>query len=127
MCSGPECIEQTFYIIQFGKVLSGILQDTVLGLLLFIVYINDILVVVHSEGLLLADDTKILRVITEKNDAEALQLDIDSLYLWSQKWGMEFNGENCHVLTLGRFDDIKHTYGTNCKMMKLTTYSRKRT
>ena len=56
----------------------------------FIVYINDILDNVHSEGLLFVDDTKIFRAITKKDDAEALPLDIESLYQWSQSWGMEF-------------------------------------
>ena len=47
------------------SVLSGIPQGTVLGPLLFVVYINDILEDVESHGLLFADDTKIYRVITK--------------------------------------------------------------
>ena len=89
---------------------SGIPQGTVRGPLLFIVYINDILDNVHSEGLLFVDDTKIFRAITKKDDAEALPLDIESLYQWLQLRGMEFNGEKCHVLTFGRMEDIKYTH-----------------
>ena len=50
-----------------GAVLSGIPQGTVLGTLLFVVYINDILDNIDSERLLFADDAKIFRTITCKN------------------------------------------------------------
>ena len=93
-----------------GRVTSGIPQGTVLGPLLFVVYINDILENVTSDGFLFADDTKIFRAITSKNDALHLQSDIDTLTRWSEKWGMEFNREKCHVLTLGKFEDTKYTH-----------------
>ena len=62
-----------------GCVLSGIPQDSVLGLLLFVLYINDILDNIRSEGFLFADNNKIFKEITERLDAEFLQDDIDSL------------------------------------------------
>lgn len=93
-----------------GQVWSGIPQGTVLGPILFIIYINDILENIESDGFLFADDTKIYKIITSKEDALALQQDINSLHKWSEIWGMRFNKDKCHVLTLGRVENIKHTY-----------------
>ena len=93
-----------------GKVTSGIPQGTVLGPILFAVYINDILENLTSDGFLFADDTKVFRAITNKIDALCLQADIDSLKRWSEVWGMEFNLDKCHVLTLGKFENTKYTH-----------------
>ena len=84
-----------------GSVTSGIPQGTVLGPILFVVYINDILENITSDGFLFADDTKIFRAITSRSDALHLQADIGSL----KRWGMEFNLDKCHVLTLGKFEN----------------------
>ena len=89
------------------SVLSGIPQGTVLGPLLFVVYINDILDKVKSHGLLFADDAKIHRAITKKEGAKSLQDDLRELEKWSDKWLLKFHLDNCHVLTLGKFDNIK--------------------
>ena len=56
-------------------VLSGIPQGSVLGPLLFVVYINDLPESVKSNIFLFADDTKILKQITSKEDALGLQSD----------------------------------------------------
>ena len=72
-----------------GSVTSGIPQGTVLGPLLFVIYINGILENITSDGFLFDDDTKIFRTITSKDDALRLQSDIDSLKEWSEDWGNE--------------------------------------
>ena len=82
---------------------------TVFGPLLFVVYINDILKNLSSDRFLFADDTKIFRTITSRDDSLNLQSDIDALEKWAVIWGMEFNREKCHVLTLGKFENTKHT------------------
>ena len=67
-----------------AKVISGIPQGSVLGPLLFVVYINDLLDNINSTGLLFADDTKIFRKITSEDDAKLLQQDIALLEEWSK-------------------------------------------
>ena len=91
-------------------VASGIPQGSVLGPILFVIYINDILDNIDSNGLMFADDTKIFRLISSKGDSERLQNDIESLEKWSSKWELKFNSEKCHVLTLGKFENIRHTH-----------------
>ena len=84
-----------------ATVLSGIPQGNVLGPILFVIYINDLPEVVKCGTYLFADDTKIFRQITTKEDALQLQSDINSLEQWSQKWLLTFHPKKCHVLTLG--------------------------
>ena len=93
-----------------ANVLSDIPQGTVLGPLLFIIYINDILTNIESDGYLFADDTKIFRKISTLNDSLALQKDIHSMGNWSKLWVLGFNRDNCHILTLGKFVNITHAH-----------------
>ena len=93
-----------------AAVISGIPQGTVLGPLLFVIYINDILDNIKSEGLLFADDTKIFHSILTREDALTLQSDITTLEKWSKRWLLRFNPDKYHVLSLGRFDNIMYTH-----------------
>ena len=73
------------------NVISGVPQGSVLGPVLFLVYVNDI-----DDGLTckvskFADDTKIGRKITTTSDKEELQADLDKLTSWAHKWLMDFN------------------------------------
>lgn len=96
-----------------GAVLSGIPQGTVLGPLLFVIYINDILDNINSEGLLFADDAKIFRTISCKNDALLLQDDILQLEAWSDIWLLKFHPGKCHLLSLGKLENIKYCHRYN--------------
>ena len=73
------------------KVTSGMLQGSILGPLLFLVYVNDIWRNTDSSIRLFTDDCIIYRKITNKNDIEKLQKDLDTLGEWVAENGMKIN------------------------------------
>ena len=95
---------------EIGGVSSGVPQGLVLGPLLFVLYINDMLDNITSDSLLFADDTKVYRQICSKEDALKLQADIDLMKEWTDKWLLRFNADKCHVLTIGKIENILHTH-----------------
>ena len=80
-----------------SDVTSGIPQGSVLGPLLFVLYINDLPDVVDKDSFvyLFADDTKVGRVIKTSQDNIQLQADINSLEEWSNKWLLKFHPDKC--------------------------------
>ena len=93
-----------------AAVISGIPQGTVLGPLLFVIYINDVLDNIDSDGLLFADDAKIFRSISCKEDSLRLQADIANLEKWSDLWLLKFHPDKCHLLTLGKLENIMYCH-----------------
>ncbi|MCP3875986.1 MAG: reverse transcriptase family protein [Desulfobacteraceae bacterium] len=85
-----------------AKVTSGIPQGSVLGPILFILYINDLPDEVANDVYLFADDTKIYSKIDNDEDCNRLQDDLDKMEEWSAKWLLTFNPEKCKVLHLGK-------------------------
>ena len=80
-------------------VTSGVPQGTVLGPVLFLTYINDLHEsITKSNVRLFADDCVLYRDITDRNDTDLLQQDLDSLGRWEAKWLMEFNVDKCFVM-----------------------------
>jgi len=65
-------------------VISGIPQGSVLGPILFVLYINDLPSSVDSDAYLFADDTKIFRIINNSRDPEILQEDLKQIEKWSE-------------------------------------------
>ena len=63
---------------------SGIPQGSVLGPVLFVVFINDMPNSVLSTCNMFMDDTKVYREINNPEDHKALQLDLDRMNEWSQ-------------------------------------------
>ena len=80
---------------------SGVPQGSVLGPLLFLIYINDIDEGVASGLLKFADDTKIFGVVANNEDIKKLQGDLINLCRWSKDWLMLFNVEKCKVMHIG--------------------------
>ena len=83
-------------------VISGVPQGTVLGPLMFLLYINDINQGLSSQIRLFADDCVLYREIRSQADAEILQNDLNKLVSWSHKWQMKFNIAKCHTLSAHR-------------------------
>jgi len=77
---------------------SGVPQGSVLGPLLFLLYINDLPACIQSNVRLFADDCIIYREICSANDPETLQEDLKRLEEWEKKWRMTFNVDKCHIM-----------------------------
>jgi hypothetical protein len=88
------------------QVTSGVPQGSILGPLIFLLYINDLPDILSESTLcgIFADDTKIARKITTPNDHIILQEDITSLKTWGDKWGLTFNCKKCKHLRIGTQD-----------------------
>ena len=77
---------------------SGVPQGSVLGLILFLTYINDLPGGISSQVPLFADDTALYLTIKGEEDSSALQTDLDTLSVWESKWDMQFNPSKCQVV-----------------------------
>jgi hypothetical protein len=77
------------------NVKSGVPQGTVVGPLLFLIYLNDLPDNLSSSVRLFADD---YRNITTASDASKLQHDLQILDQWQNTWQMSFNAQKCFLL-----------------------------
>ena len=93
-------------------VISGVPRGTVLGLPMFLMYINDIGLQITSELGLFADDSVLYGVVKNISSAEVLQSDLKKLVVWSEKWQMAFNASKCFLLRGSRSRDnvVNYTY-----------------
>ena len=84
------------------NVTSGVPQGSVMGPVLFLLYINDIQEQIQSKIKLFADDSILYREIKTQEDLHILQKDLETLATWSQTWLMHFNVKKCAVLSITR-------------------------
>ena len=79
-------------------VVSGVPQGSVLGPLLFLLFINDLPDKIVSNTRLFADDCIVYRQINRPEDCLTLQGDLNTLAEWESNWGMAFHPQKCSVL-----------------------------
>ena len=105
------------------RVCSGVPQGSVLGPVLFLIFINDLDTGVSSDVLKFADDTKLFREVTSRQDSICIQEDLNRLVEWARIWQMQFNEGKCKVMHLGGRNE-KFSYTMNNHVLEETTLER---
>ncbi len=98
---------------KWAEVKSGVPQGTVLGPLLFLLFISDLgkdLPASSASRLLkYVDDTKVIRKISSEADVEELQEDLNCLYKWQEEANMAWNDSKFVVLRMGPSAPIRES------------------
>ena len=91
-------------------VISRVPQGTVLGPLMFLIYVNDI-DGIESNIRLYANDCLLFREIVDEDDTKKLQDDLNTLIKWSESWQMNFNPTKCYNLSIHRKNEpVQYKY-----------------
>ena len=110
-----QCVKINQKLSNSRAVLSGIPQGSVLGPLLFVIYINDLPNFFNNmcDIYLFADDAKLYKCIYSKQDSDDLNKCFNSMIEWSNTWLMKLNIAKCKVLSVytNKNNYIKYEYG----------------
>ena len=102
------------YYSDWSNVLSGVPQGSILGPLLFLLYVNDISNDLTSITRLFADDCAIFREIGSNADCISLQNDLSKLHRWTQKWQLPLNTSKCKVMCISnKRCPLHYSYSVN--------------
>ena len=102
-------------------VISGVPQGSVLGPLLFLIFVQDLPDWVKNSIKMFADDTMIWTKIASQDDADSLQHDLDRLVQWSAQWLLEFNPLKCKVMKIGHKLPTRYTMKDGSNVIELET------
>ena len=114
-----QCVNVEGALSDWKDVMSGVPQGSVIGPILFVIFINDMPdEVIKSLCKLFADDCKLYRTVTASGGND-LQQDLYKLEAWSAKWQLPFNATKCKVLHFGA-NNPQHSYMLNKHTLETT-------
>ena len=106
---------------QSCSVTSGVPQGSVLGPLLFLLYINDLPHDITASIRLFADDCIMYLGLSSMESPQLLQDDLNTLSKWAETWQMRFNSDKCFVMHLSRSKTpVRTTYFLGSTALKET-------
>ena len=93
---------------KWSEIVSGIPQGSVLGPILFLIYISDIGEGLTAQTLVYVDDTKVKQKVNTEEDVENLQRELEKLDKWANDNNMNFNGKKFQVVRYGPNEELKN-------------------
>ena len=95
------------YYSNWNSINAGVPQGSILGPLLFLLFINDIVDVVSNSMKLFADDASLYCIVDDQNEtAESLNSDLNSLSTWASDWCVNFNASKTKPMLFTRKPDV---------------------
>jgi ribonuclease P/MRP protein subunit RPP40 len=108
-----QCVVMGDIESEWKDILSGVPQGSVLGPLLFVIYINDLPDGLKNVFKMYADDSKVIAEAVELDQISTLQEDIAKIKEWCDKWSMCLNSGKCKVMHLGNKNPVRSYYVEN--------------
>ena len=114
-----QCVNVDGAFSSWKKVISGIPQGSVIGPILFVIFINDMPEqVIHNFCKLFADDCKLFGPVNASGE-NLVQSDLAKLEQWSKIWQLPFNAKKCKVMHFGH-NNPKRKYVLNGQELEAT-------
>ena len=106
---------------EFASVTSGVPQGSVLGPILFLIYINDLAGTLRDCSIcIFADDSKIYFKADTMEDTVKIQRDIDRIFQWCNDWQLSIAAAKCNILHVGR-TNIRTVYSMGHSVIPLAS------
>ena len=98
-----------FCLSDVVAMMSGIIQGSGIGPVMFIIYIDDLAKLLEQNGItakLFADDVKVYLEINDAGDSTCLQKALDIIANWAKVWQLSVSVSKCSILTIGQYGNV---------------------
>ena len=129
-----QCTKVGTMLSDLTDLISGVIQGSVLGPLMFLAYLNELAEILEKFGITVkffADDVKLYVKIKNDVDVCVLQEAVDALCRWAEVWQLSISIDKCSVLNIGKcvpsttisIDGALLPYVTSCRDLGITVTS----